>query len=94
MPNAYLELGNAMPYYRVKPTDLKIGIAQELRHTKDRKEAAQIARSKLRHHPTYYAVMPMAEEFMGIQERQVKPIYHHRKPLPPQMPQGWYGYGT
>jgi hypothetical protein len=49
-----------------------------MEHTKSERVARRIARDHLREHPTYYQVLPVAEQMMKARERNVKPI--RRKP--------------
>ena len=53
--------------------DLSVGTKHEMEHTKDRKVARQIATDHLKEHPTYYRVLPMAEQLMSLQENKKAP---------------------
>ena len=45
-----------------------------MEHTKSERVARRIARDHLREHPTYYQVLPVAEQMMKARERNVRPI--------------------
>lgn len=68
--------------YKIDKKSLKIGAQHEMEHTKDKKQAEQIAADHLREHPTYYKVLPYAEKIMTRDERNIRPI-HKKKKKPP-----------
>lgn len=79
------------PQKKIDPRYLAIGTRIEMEHTKDRTVARKIATDHLREHPTYYRVLPAAEQFMGILENKKPPARHRRRsPQRPGMPQGFY----
>jgi len=53
--------------------DVAIGTKHEMEHTNDRRVARQIATDHLKEHPTYYRVLPMAEQMMSLQENKNLP---------------------
>ena len=55
------------------PYDLQEGTKHEMEHTKDRAVARKIATDHLKEHPTYYRVLPMAEQMMSLQENKNLP---------------------
>lgn len=85
---------------KIDPRYLAIGTRIEMEHTRDRKVARKIATDHLREHPTYYRVLPAAEQFMGILENKKPPVHRkRRRAMGPGMPAGFndvppgfYGY--
>jgi len=63
--------------------DIAAGTKHEMEHTKDRKQARVTAIQHLNQHPTYYKVLPMAEQFMAIQENKALPKPKRRKQQAP-----------
>lgn len=57
---------------------LAVGIKTEMEHTKDRKVAKQIATHHLIEHPTYYRVLPAAEQTMSMLENKRPPVKKRR----------------
>lgn len=76
--------------YKFTEADLRAGTKHEMEHTNNKSEAKKIALAHLRHHYTYYRVLPVAEQMMTIQEskdplKQKKKRRHARpagSPLP------------
>lgn len=60
--------------------DLAAGTRHELEHTKDRKVAKQTAIDHLQKHPTYYRVLPAAEQIMGALENRKPKVRKRRRP--------------
>jgi hypothetical protein len=60
--------------------DLAAGTRHELEHTKDRKVAKQTAIDHLKQHPTYYRVLPAAEQIMGALENRKPKVRKRRRP--------------
>jgi len=67
------------------PYDLQEGTKHEMEHTKDRAVARKIATDHLKEHPTYYRMLPLAEQMMTIEENK-KPKKKHRRPHAPVRP--------
>lgn len=66
---------------KVDPRWLAVGTKTEMEHTKDRKVARQIATQHLIEHPTYYRVLPAAEQTMGMLENKRPPVKKRRAPV-------------
>ena len=76
--------------------DVRFGTKVEMEHTRNRRDARRISVQHLNEHPTYYRVLPAAEQLMGILENKKVPGPRKRRPgrSAPRMPPGFYGYGT
>jgi hypothetical protein len=62
--------------------DIADGTKHELEHTRDRRQARVTAIQHLNKHRTYYKVLPMAEQFMALQENK-KPVRPKRRKQAP-----------
>ena len=83
--------------YKFSESDLKAGTKHEMEHTKDRREARRIALDHLRHHPSYYQVLPVAEQMMAMRESKdplkVKKKKRRVRPTGPSMPNFGFNLG-
>ena len=77
--------------YPVHEKDLRKGAKHELEHTNSIRTARRIAKDHLREHPTYYQVLPLAEQMMKRKEQHIKPI---RRTRPMPRPQSAFMGGT
>ena len=77
--------------YPVREKDLKIGAKHKMEHTTSIRTARRISRDHLREHPTYYQVLPLAEQMMKRKEQHIKPI---RRTRPMPKPQSAFMGGT
>ena len=75
---------------RYTSRDIAAGTRHEREHTKDPRVAKKIALDHLREHPTYYRVLPLAEQMMNLQENKKLPAPKHRRRPAPQSPP-WMG---
>ena len=80
-------------YAKVNPRWLAVGAKHEMEHTRDRGMARKIAGDHLIEHPSYYQVLPMAEQAMNIVENRKPPVKRKRREPVSNMPAGFYGYG-
>ena len=81
-------------YAKINPRWLAVGAKHEMEHTKNRSEARKIALDHLKEHPSYYQVLPMAEQAMNIVENRKPPAKRKRRAPAPNVPPGFYGYGS
>ena len=67
--------------YKFTEADLKAGTKHELEHTTDRKVARKTALDHLRKHPSYYRILPIAEQMMTVQDSK-DPLKQKKKRRP------------
>jgi hypothetical protein len=67
---------------RYSNADLAAGTRHEMEHTKDRALAKKTAIDHLKKHPTYYRVLPAAEQMMNALENRKPKVRKRRRPAP------------
>jgi len=78
--------------YPVRMKELKKGTRIEMQdHQVSERTARRLARQELQKHPTFYQVMPLAEQMMKRKEQHIKPI---RRTRPMPRPQSAFMGGT